>query len=181
MWRKRGWYWLSWTLLLAAIAVVTAQSDPKTDDVAIYRAVLRHPEASGRGPGLAAIVLQRETTGPALSESQMQTLRAPQEIIESLIEGAKRTGELPSELRQESGVTILNQHQMESCLATVEELRERATRDPRPRMFLSRIAYSTDRQTAAVAMASCGGGRIVRLNRTTNTWSIVGALAVWDH
>jgi hypothetical protein len=172
----------SCVFLFCATVVLTAQVDrATTDDVTIYQVVLRHPEVSGRGAELVAITLLSETAGPGLSERQLRLIQAPQEVIEALIQGTTNSKELPLELAQEPGVTVQRREQMGSCLATVEELRQRSIRDPRPRMFLSRIAYSTDHQTAAVAMASCGGGRLVLLNHTRGTWSIVGGLAVWDH
>jgi hypothetical protein len=102
-------------------------------------------------------------------------------MIEALIKAAHASGVVPLELGKEPGVTMRGAAEIGSCLASAQERRQRQARDPSPEIFLSRIAFGADRQSAVVAVSHCGGGRFVLLNRKSDGWAAVGGLGSWDH
>ena len=161
---------------------LSAQTGPlQSDEISIYRVLLRHPEFSGRGPSLAPVVILREIRGAfgfVLSAATLfhdwQSLNH-QDTRDAFLLAAKPTNSamLPGEFEAGPGVTVVEPPGIVSCLGAPSDVAERQT-------FLYRVGFSSDRQQAITAISNCWSGRAVLFQRTSEGWHAVEALVTWN-
>jgi hypothetical protein len=166
--------------LIVAIceSVLCGQTAQATDDeTAIYRALLRD-----RVLRWGAVVVRREALWfLGFLEENIGTWQAPPELVKAFLAATKTTGELSSTLVTEPGVTLVRRSEIEGCPLTKADRDAQYARDPRPRVFMSQIGFSGDRQEALVSIATCGGGAVVWLRRGVDGWAQVGFATTWDY
>ena len=167
-------------LIVAAYSgVLVGQQATATDDeTAVYRSLLRD-----RVLRWGAVVVQRETSSTSgyLQQFHPGQWKTPLELVRALLEATRTPGELSLTLGTEPGVTLLRGSEIGSCPLSGADVDALRARDPRPRLFMSPIGFSADRQEALVAVSNCGGGAVVWLRRAIDGWAPVSTVWAWDY